>query len=375
MRQIELIRERLKNYPGRDALHEKLRAYRKSFFQSLPSLDAATAGTVVFEEPAFSRWDGLSVSRYPGIASRIGSDRKTRMKKVMRFEGRLLLDPNARQLCKSNRMIWGSSDGVGREREPRFSSYFREPNRRLQEFASFIGAFDNNYFHFLYDTMGKLDLIERYGPDAAPLVISETLTRQRFFQDAQRMGVFGKHKLVVQTASARIGGEVAWVPSPGEPNAYDLLTLARRFGADKLPSTPGVRLYLARGPKAKNARRLRNEEELFGALVKRNFIFFDAQEHDLATQIATFARAEFIVAPHGAGLANILWRQGRPLTVVELVNPSMHTLDMAYLSVALGYDHHMVDNRGDIGQPLKSSAEADIGVVIEIVDKALRASA
>ncbi len=64
------------------------------------------------------------------------------------------------------------------------------------------------------------------------------------------------------------------------------------------------RLYVDRRGSAN--RRLANETELIEALARRGFVPVRLETLKLATQIALFAQAEMIVAPHGAGLTHII---------------------------------------------------------------------
>ncbi len=363
------LRERIANYPGRRALNRTLKTFRRSMLDLLPSSVPPT--TVLEAEAPWDRWAGLDAAAYPDVAARAPGDRPTRAALLRLFEGDLALDPYGTDLFDRRRIVWGSYDRVGREREPLAGSFLRGADVDLGSFVNMRGAFEDNYFHFLYDFIPKLFLIEAHVPKGVPLVIGEALARQPYFRDAAQAGTFDGHVFFVQSKTMRVGGRRVWVPSPVEPRRGDLMRIAERFGATRCDAGPGLRLYVARGPKANNRRRLTNEAELFGRLGEHRFAFFDPQEHDLATQIATFARAEIVVSPHGAGLTNLIWRGGRPCSVVELVNRSMHTLDMAHLSVSLGYAHTLVENVGDKGQPLRSSAAADIPAVMAAVEAAL----
>lgn len=86
------------------------------------------------------------------------------------------------------------------------------------------------------------------------------------------------------------------------------------------PSAPfGERLYISR-EKAKR-RRVKNETELWKELATHGFVKLHLEELTWAQQITAFRGAKVIVAPHGAGLANLAF--SRPDTkVIELFNRS-----------------------------------------------------
>jgi capsular polysaccharide biosynthesis protein len=72
------------------------------------------------------------------------------------------------------------------------------------------------------------------------------------------------------------------------------------------PERPGWRrIYLSR----QNAprRRLLNEAQVIDFLVERGFEVHDSAGMSVAEQQALFSEAAFIVAPHGAGLTNLVW--------------------------------------------------------------------
>ncbi len=370
MMRVQLL-DRLRNWPGRRTANDSLKRLRRSALDLLPSACLSQCSRVITEAHPSCRWEAIAPDCLSSIIDRVAHDRPSRAESLRVFEGNLVIDPYSTLLLADGQILWGSKDSIGREREPFLSSLLRKPKRVFEEVISLRGLFENNYFHFFYDTLVKLMLCEQHLAPDVPVIVSETLFRQPFFADCLKMGVFGSRPICTQGSHELIGARRIYVPSPAEPDPEHLRTMAQRFGADRLPKGPELKLYVARGKKAVNKRRLRNEGELYQELEKRGFRFFDAQEHDLPTQIATFARANFIIAPHGAGLTNVIWRQDAPLTVVELVNPSMHTLDMAYLSATLGHRHHMVDNLGDRGEPLRSSAMADIDPVLSMVDAEL----
>jgi glycosyltransferase involved in cell wall biosynthesis/capsular polysaccharide biosynthesis protein len=75
------------------------------------------------------------------------------------------------------------------------------------------------------------------------------------------------------------------------------------------------RLYIAR----KNGRSIANFSEIEKILVSYNFETIYLEDYNLAIQAQLFNRAEFIIAPHGAGLANLVFAEPRT-PVIEIFN-------------------------------------------------------
>lgn len=74
--------------------------------------------------------------------------------------------------------------------------------------------------------------------------------------------------------------------------------------AAKVTSCPS-KIYLSR--KDSNRRTIENESELTKALEKEGFQEVVFSEYNLEDQVAIMANAEFIVAPHGAGLVHLIY--------------------------------------------------------------------
>ncbi len=71
------------------------------------------------------------------------------------------------------------------------------------------------------------------------------------------------------------------------------------------PRLKGERLFISRA--AARRRRVSNEPEVMAALAPMGFEALRLEELSWAEQVACFRRAKVIVAPHGAGLANLVF--------------------------------------------------------------------
>jgi capsular polysaccharide biosynthesis protein len=106
------------------------------------------------------------------------------------------------------------------------------------------------------------------------------------------------------------------------------------------PAT-GRRIYLSRGDA--RWRRVLNEPDLIAMLVSRGFEAVSLTGMTVQAQAALFDAAAWIVAPHGAGLANLAF--ARPeATVLELFPHSFGTPAFYFLAAAgrLRYGCHVV---------------------------------
>jgi hypothetical protein len=91
-----------------------------------------------------------------------------------------------------------------------------------------------------------------------------------------------------------------------------LLPLGQSAAGSVLPR----RIYISR--RKASSRGVSNDAELTALLVSHGFVEVRLEEHSLAEQIALFRHAEAIVAPHGAGLTNLMFCEPGAL-VIEFI--------------------------------------------------------
>ncbi len=348
------------SYPGRHVFNSAARSLRRSFMQKLPRVGAADFVTYV--EPCRGPHDDGA-----GAKSASHSSHGPRTERLRRFDGKLSLDAASHHIFHDGKVIWGSTDQIGRERDPRVVGFFSRPKRHVDECISLRGGYENNYFHFFFDTIPKLLLAERHVAEGVPVVVGESLAMQPFFRDAVEAGLFRSRPVLVQKRHEQLSAKRIWVPTPRDLTRSDLLEMVRRL-TSSVPDEQGAsRLYVTRGSAAGNARRLNNEADLMACLRKYGFEFFDPQEHSLAEQIAKFSQAEIILSPHGAALTNLIWRQAKRLKVVELFNPRFRIDCYEQMSAVMGYDYWSVDNLNCSGNAFREAGDADIARIDQLL--------
>lgn len=109
------------------------------------------------------------------------------------------------------------------------------------------------------------------------------------------------------------------------------------FDKIKVPYFPALptKFYISRGKG--NDQRITGEENIIieSVLQKKNIKKVYLEDMDFVTQVALFKQAEFVMAPHGAGLANMVFaRIGTPLLELNLQIGQPHLRDCFYLIAA-----------------------------------------
>lgn len=100
----------------------------------------------------------------------------------------------------------------------------------------------------------------------------------------------------------------------------------------------GKRIYISRGKASR--RRLINENKVLEKLCKEGFKSYFLEDMSIEQQVKLFSEAEAVVAPHGAGLVNIIFCR-RAIRILELfpewVSPALTNLAYQDIGRELGH--------------------------------------
>ncbi len=179
-----------------------------------------------------------------------------------------------------------------------------------------------NYYHFLLDVLPRWGIFQETMPDRVPdaLYVPATAGYQR-----QLLTMAGLDHLPVVPPSKHAAVQARRLLVPSNPNP-DLVapTWVHEWVRRTLPAHPAAdaprRIYVTRGDKP-NTRRLVREAETLPLLEKEGFVRVDPGRLTVQEQIDLFAGAEVVVAPHGAGLANLVFCSPG-VKVLELFAPN-----------------------------------------------------
>ena len=173
---------------------------------------------------------------------------------------------------------------------------------------------------------------------AAPPYARSALTRRGGAErvvEARRNGHFACAPLLVPALIGRPG-----LPTPAALALIDAFT--EPLGRE--PSPLGERLYFSR--EKTRRRRVANESALWALLAPLGFVRIHLEDLSWEEQIAACRKARVVVAPHGAGLANLAFCQ--PGTrVVELVHRAYFNPTFWRLAALRGHDYRPVLAPGD----------------------------
>jgi capsular polysaccharide biosynthesis protein len=213
------------------------------------------------------------------------------------------------------------------DRPPALPAPLRLPGRH----ASLMSLWCENYFHWLFNSLPRLEVLRRSGVEYDSLIVPrrmapfhrETLAQLGIAED--RLTPFPGH---VQA------DELIWI-SPlapiNEPSAYLLEWL--RTALRPLPQQPTRKLYVSR----QGTRRAINEREVFGALEPMGFEFVVPERLPFAEQVLTFAQTRVAVGPHGSNFVNGIFSDD--FHVLEFFQPAHVNWGVYTVLCAAGADH------------------------------------
>jgi capsular polysaccharide biosynthesis protein len=241
----------------------------------------------------------------------------------------------------------------------------------------------SNYFHWMFDVLPRLALIQRSGKSLAHIhkfivhschfpFQEQTLTHldipKEKIIESEKYPHIKADELIVSSflRNPQLGGVI-------DRFACDFLRKSFLDGTT-IPATTGAeRIYITRS--GASYRNVLNESEVISYLSKLGFKVLALETMSFFEQVTAFAQAKLIVAPHGAGLSNIVFcAPGTKL--IELFSPNyVHSCFWA-LSNYIDMKYYYLLGEGErpseyidrpIPYPYMDNISIDIKMLAEIV--------
>ncbi len=187
----------------------------------------------------------------------------------------------------------------------------REP---IDEGVLLHNSWHGGYFHWVAETLTRLESVEKYiertgrkpklivGPDLNSFQ-AESLALLGYDRDDLvhwRSAYCEVERLVVPSMRREIDP-----PNPSPFSHWWLRNTLRRRALDEIDTSRfSNRVYISRNDA--DTRRVLNESDLATVLDKYGFETYQLSKMKVEETIALFAQADCIVAPHGAGLADLI---------------------------------------------------------------------
>lgn len=200
--------------------------------------------------------------------------------------------------------------------------------------------FSYNYYHWVCDVLPRLHrVIDRLPADVA-FVVPESMAAWQW----DSLAAVG----VARSRCAQLPRDEAWtfdelyyagpaaVCGDHDPHAVEWLRSTVVGAAGGSAHSRDRKLYVTR---RLTRRSIVNEDVYWPLFAAAGFAMIEAETMPFADQVRAFSSASCVVAPHGAGLANIAWCR-TPATVIEIISPRFATQRCIWtLASALGHRH------------------------------------
>ncbi|MDE3184135.1 MAG: glycosyltransferase family 61 protein [Bacteroidota bacterium] len=205
--------------------------------------------------------------------------------------------------------------------------------------CNLVNVWSKGYFHWILEGLTRLEMVRQYEHQKSTrvkLLIDQNPTG--YIKESLLLLGFEESDLVYYTHQRNFAKKII-LPSFRRQCGYTS-THACKWLREKIFSSlnintaqqpGGLRIYISRELATK--RKVINEDELTDFLLGNGFIKVNLEEYSFTEQVQLFSKASFIVAPHGAGITNIIF--SRPGSIIlelfheNYVNPCYFTLAMA----------------------------------------------
>jgi capsular polysaccharide biosynthesis protein len=208
----------------------------------------------------------------------------------------------------------------------------------------------DNYFHWLFDTLPRLRLLEASGFGWDRIVVPR---RTRFQRDgAALIGI--DETRIIDAPDAQIEAAQLIVPGlpgvSGNPPGWACAFLRERFLPHVRGAPTGTRkIYVSR--RQSGTRKVLNEDELLAALAADGFELFFLEDLAFIDQVRLFHSAHTVVSAHGSGLSNLVFCPPGA-GVVELFSPAYVNVCYWALANQVGLAYRYVLGEGAAGTRL-----------------------
>jgi tetratricopeptide (TPR) repeat protein/capsular polysaccharide biosynthesis protein len=237
------------------------------------------------------------------------------------------------------------------------------------------------YYHWTFDLIPRIEILRRSGInlDDIDWFVVNSIDRPFQWEMLQALGI-PKKKIIESDRHPFIQAEQLIVPSfPGHLDwvPQETTEFLRQTFLKKTPfkrSNYPEKIYISRS----NAkyRQVLNETEVFQILSQHGFTTVSLEKMSVAEQANLFANAKAIVAPHGAGLTNLVFCTPET-TIIELFSPNYVRTDYWMISHQLKLKHYYIVGESFDCYPLRqlmyqNSLTEDILVNLDSLTSALQ---
>jgi hypothetical protein len=242
----------------------------------------------------------------------------------------LSMRPNRWKQCVPWRVDLPSPAEFLAARKPSAANVIRYP-----VVISLRHLWDWNYYHFFSDVLARLRLLADVGiAQDVPLVLGKYAGEMPFVQEILNCGAL-KNRPWVNPETRFVYADSVIFCHTQQDRKHGLGYIAQQMAVPAANPRSVDRVFLTRPPSA--TRKVANVDELAPVLAKYGFRALDSSTMSISDQMREFAGMRYLVAVHGAGITNIMFRQGAPMSMIEIQPHNYATADFMQIAESYGY--------------------------------------
>lgn len=214
-----------------------------------------------------------------------------------------------------------------------------------------------NYYHFHLDVLGKMNLLSEHNLlDGRPLALGRYVRQLPFTREVLGMGRLAKRDWLIPDAENRrivLADELIYCRIDGLAARDRVRYLVDEMELPAPSLDSGKRIFLNREPPA--SRQIDNFAEVRPLIEERGFTIIDSATLSMDEKIELFSNVRHLVAIHGAGLTNIIYRRTAPLSLIEIHGTSYLPPDIKNISNDSGYTYRRLACEPAKGDPQRAN--------------------
>ena len=206
-----------------------------------------------------------------------------------------------------------------------------------------------NYYHFYFDVLGKISLFNDAGLDRkVPFVLGRYAMELPWVRQVLAMGALADRTWVIPDNQYVLADRIYY--SCTQHN-YKLRTdyLLNEMQTPLPSCSQNARLFLNRDKNS--TRHIHNIDELLPVFAHFGFEVVTTEGLLVSEQIKLFNRARYLVAIHGAGVTNIIFRRAAPFSLLELHPLNYLSTDFKRICQEYGFAYDTIGGEPDPSLP------------------------
>ena len=258
-----------------------------------------------------------------------------------------------------------------------WARFFLSRKYRINDDAIvFTDLFSGNYYHWFTETLPRL-FKAKDSLNKSALVILPNNCKKDFILGSIRLLGF-QYAFIDHPFKKLELPRVLFLPhviASGRVDA-DIIKSLREDLLDAIPEKKNVqgadKIYISR--QKAGVRKLLNEEEVIPVLEKYGFTSVNMEDYSWQEQVQLMKNVRYLVAPHGAGLTNMIFIQNKA-SILELLPVRLnHTVNYCYFNLASalghGYFYQLRDSQDQSG--VKDGGDANYTINLQELETNLQ---